>query len=340
MTCWRLDASNSVGFEAQAIAFVSATETIEYSFVDVLPSINLNFFPSDDVIVRFGAAQTTSRNDLKNLGERLNGWTGDCPLWETLDPTQQRVGPDGRGLTVKCVQGASDQGNPYMKPWLANVYNTSAEWYFDKNAMFAVGLFNIDVKTSVQNFQEQRHFYDLDGIDRGNVANVWAAKNVGASSLYGLELGYKQPFTFLPSILSATGIEANYTYSQSEGADTDFLGEAFPLPSNSEHQSNLVLWYDKADLNVRLAVNWKSKEYDTRYGVATQTGPIVFGNWIEPQTYLDLSASYKINEHVSLTASGTNLTNQNKRSYSQYTNQFNSMYIQERRYNMGITLTL
>jgi len=335
-----LNASNSIGFENQAIAFVSTKETIEYSFVDVLPSANFNFFPSDDVIIRFGAAQTTSRNDLKNLGENPSVWTGDCLLYKALEPSEPDIGPDGRQKTVDCVQGGTDQGNPYMKPWLANVYNSSAEWYFDKNAMVAVGLFKIDVKTSVQNFQEQRPFRDLDGVYRGNIANVWAAKNVGASSLYGLELGYKQPFTFLPSFLSATGIEANYTYSQSESVDKDFLGEAFPLPSNSKHQSNLVLWYDKSGINVRLAVNWKSKEYDGRFGVATQAQPISMGNWIEPQTYVDLSSSYWINEHVSLTASATNLTAQNKRSYSQYTNQFNSMYIQERRYNLGISLSL
>lgn len=334
----KLNVSNSIGFEGQAIAFVSTKETIEYSFVDVLPSLNLNFFPTDDVIVRFGAAQTTSRNDLKNLGESPSVWTGDCLLYQA-DGSPDR-GPDLRQKTVKCVQGGTDQGNPYMKPWLANVYNSSTEWYFDKNAMLAVGLFKIDVKTSVQNFQEQRRFPDIDGIPRGNVANVWVAENVGASSLYGLEVGYKQPFTFLPSFLSSTGIEANYTYSQSESVDKDFLGGSFPLPSNSKHQSNLVLWYDKAGFNVRLAVNWKSKEYDSRFGIATQAEPISMGTWIEPQTYLDLSTSYWINEHVSLTASGTNLTNQNKRSYSQYTNQFNSMYIQERRYNLGITLTL
>lgn len=334
-----LDVFNSIGYSNQAIAFVSQKETIKYSFVDVLPSINLNFFPMDDVVVRFGASKTTSRNDLKNLGESLTVWTGECPKYDANGV--QSVGPDGKGETVYCVQGGTDQGDPYMKPWYANVYNTSTEWYFDKNAMVAVGLFMIDVKTSVQGFQEQRSFVDLDGINRGNFANVWTTKNVGASSLYGLEMGYKQPFTFLPGkFLSSTGIELNYTYSQSEGTDKDYNGTVFPLPSNSKHTSNLILWYDKAGLNVRVAYNWKSKEYDGRFGLQTQAEPISMGNWIEPQGYLDVSASYWINPHVSLTASGTNLTAQNRKSYSQFSNQFNNMWIQERRYNVGITLTL
>jgi iron complex outermembrane recepter protein len=164
---------------------------------------------------------------------------------------------------------------------------------------------------------------------------------VGASSLYGLEFGYKQPFTFLPGeFLSATGMEFNYTYSESESTDKDFMGNAFPLQSNSKHQSNMILWYDKAGLNVRLAYNWKSKEYDGRFGLQTQADPISMGNWVEPQGYLDLSVSYWLNDHLSFNASGTNLTEQSRKSYSQYENQFNNMWIQERRYNLGITLTL
>ncbi len=334
-----LDIYNSIGYSQQAIAFVSEKQEVKYSFLDILPSINLNFFPTDDLVVRLGASRTTSRNDLKNLGESLTVWTGECPKYDANGV--QQPGPDGRGETVYCVQGGTDQGNPYMKPWYANVYNATTEWYFDQNSILGVGLFLIDVKSSVQGFQEQRRFVDLDGIDRGNMANVWTTKNVGASSLYGLEFGYKQPFTFLPgAFLSSTGVEFNYTYSQSESTDKDFLGNSFPLQSNSKHQSNLILWYDKAGLNVRLAYNWKSKEYDGRFGLQTTAEPISMGNWVEPQGYLDLSTSYWLNEHVSFTASGTNLTAQSRKSYSQYTNQFNSMWIQERRYNVGITLTL
>jgi len=334
-----LDIYNSIGFDNQSIAFVSEQEVIKSSFVDILPAINLNFFPADDFVVRLGAAKTTSRNDLKNLGESLTVWTGECPKYDSNGVQQRDL--EGKGETVYCVNGGTDQGNPNMKPWYANVYNAATEWYFDENSILGVGLFMIDVETSVQGFQEQRSFVDLDGIDRGNMANVWTTKNVGASSLYGLELGYKQPFTFLPGeFLSATGIEFNYTYSESDSTDKDFTGNSFPLQSNSQHQSNMILWYDKSGFNVRLAYNWKSKEYDGRFGLQTQAEPISMGNWVEPQGYLDLSMSYWLNEHVSFNASGTNLTEQSRKSYSHYENQFNSMSIQERRYNLGITFTL
>lgn len=339
-----LDVYNSIGAkDYQKLAFVYDVETKKKSFVQVLPSVNLNFFPLDDVIVRFGAAKTTTRNNLENVGSGLNLWYTQC---EKKDENGNRVlvlNGAGQlvGDNVTCTGGGNDKGNIDIKPWEANVYNTAAEWYFAENAILGVGLFKIDVATAVQNFQERRSFVDADGIDRGNTGNVWVSQNVGASSLYGMEMGYKQPFSFLPgAFLSATGIELNYTYSKNESADKDIQGNVLPLQSNSEHQSNLILWYDKAGLNVRLAYNWKSREFDGFAGLNTSGQAVKLANWIEPQAYLDLSVSYWVNPHLSFFVNGTNLTEQSKKSYAQYSGQLQSIWVQERRYSAGVTLSL
>ncbi len=339
-----LDVYNSIGAkDYQKLAFVYDVETKHKSFVQMLPSVNLNFFPVDDVIVRLGAAKTTTRNNLDNVGSGLNLWYTQC---EKKDENGNRVlvlNGAGQlvGDNVTCTGGGNDKGNIDIKPWSANVYNAAAEWYFDENAILGVGLFKIDVGTAVQNFQERRSFVDADGIDRGNTGNVWVSQNVGASSLYGLETGYKQPFKFLPGpFLSATGIELNYTYSKNESADKDIQGNVLPLQSNSEHQANMILWYDKAGLNVRLAYNWKSKEFDGFAGLNTSGQAVKLANWIEPQSYLDLSVSYWVNPHLSLFVNGTNLTEQSKKSYAQYTGQLQSIWVQERRYSAGVTLSL
>lgn len=337
-----LDIYNSIGaVDYQKLAFVYDIETNERSFTQVLPSVNLNFFPQDDVVVRFGAAKTTSRNNLENVGAGLSLWLSQC---EKTDENGNRVlfvNGSGQleGERVTCTGGGSDQGNIDIKPWEANVYNTSAEWYFDENSIVGLGVFLIDVNTAVQSFQERRNFVDADGIDRGNTGNVWVSKNVSASNLYGVELGYKQPFTFLPGLLSSTGIEFNYTYSESDSGDEDLYGNSLPLQSNSKHQSNMILWYDKDGLNVRLAYNWKSEEYEGRAGLNTSGQPLNLGNWVEPTGYLDLSVSYWFNEHLSFSLSGTNLTEESKKSYAQFEDQLQSIWVQERRYTAGVTFT-
>lgn len=337
-----LDMFNSIGYDDwQKLAFVYDTQTDEVDFTEVLPSANFNLFPTDNTTIRFGIAETMTRNDLDNVGASLNLWYQRCPKTDENGDPVMVVGPSGPVQDdVGCVGGGEDQGRPDIEPWRATVYNTAAEWYFAENAILGMSLFMIDVDTAVQEGQEQRPFRDMDGIDRGRMANIWTTQNTEASDLYGVELGYKQPFTFLPGeYLSATGIEANYTYSHSESERSDIEGNTLPLPSNSEHQSNLILWYDKDGLNIRAAYNWRSKEYMGPFEVNTNTAVLEMGQWMEPTGYLDLSVNYWLNDTISFYLNGTNLTSESRRSYAQFEGQFHSLWVQERRYSAGVSLS-
>jgi iron complex outermembrane receptor protein len=336
-----LDSFNSIGYDDwQKITYVYDTVTYKNSRTDVLPSFNINFFPSENVVTRFGVAKTMTRNDLEQVGSSLTIWVGQCnktdedgnPVY-VVDPSNGSTRQD----TVGCVGGGNDMGNPDIRPWMSTVYNTSTEWYFDEGAILGLGAFLIQVDTAVENFQEPRRFLDMDGIDRGRVANIYTTRNVGASDLYGIEFGYKQPFTFLPGeFLSATGVEFNYTYSHSETKEKDIFGNALPLPSNSQNQTNLILWYDHEGLNVRLAYNYRSEEFVARRGVTTNVAVMQMANWVEPVGYLDLSVNYWLNEYLSVFLNGTNLTEESRKSYSQFEDQFHSLWAQETRYSVGV----
>jgi iron complex outermembrane recepter protein len=339
-----LDSFNSIGYDDwQKIAYVYETKTYENSSTELLPSFNINFFPSDDVVARLGVAKTMTRTDLEQVGSSMSLWYSQCNKTDedgkpvmVLDPSNGQQRQD----TVGCIGGGEDKGNPNIKPWLSTVYNASTEWYFAESAILGVGAFLIQVDSAVEQFQESRHFLDLDGIDRGRKANITTSRNVGASDLYGLEFGYKQPFTFLPGdFLSSTGIEFNYTYSHSETSEKDIMGNALPLPSNSEQQSNMILWYDRAGLNVRLAYNYRSAEFKERTGVTTNVAVMQMAKWGEPVGYLDLSISYWLNDNFSFFLNGTNLTEQSQRTYAQFEDQFASLWVQETRYSAGVNVS-
>ncbi len=338
-----LDKFNSIGYrEYNKVPFVSDINTVDHSFTDVLPSLNVNLIPSDDWVFRFAAANTVARNDLENVGSGLILNYQSCIKTDANGDTVTVTDGDGNLVAenVTCVRDGSERGNPEIKPWRATVLNGSAEWYFADYSIASIGLFMINVDSSVEQYLEQRSFVDADGIDRGNLANIWTTANAGASDLYGFELGYRQPFTFLPSFLSYTGIEFNYTYSDSESADTDVNGDALPLPSNSKHQSNLILWYEEDSLSLRLAYNWRSEEYIDRVELVSNDVPLSLGNWQESTGYLDLSVGYWVNDYLSFFVNVTNLTEQDRRTYSQYTDQFNSLWVQERRLAAGVTLSM
>lgn len=321
----------------QVMYKVLGTETTETSFTDVLPSANINFYPREDVIVRFGYAETMSRNDLVNVGEGESLWYQE---YRVYTPDGNQVDENGEAYkVVTSPGGGNDQGNPYIDPWRANNYNISTEWYFGEGGILGAGVFLIEVESAAQTLQEQRQYPDSDGVVRRS-ANIWTTKNVPASDLKGFELGYKQALTFLPGILANTGIEANYTYSDNDSGSVDLEGNSFPLNSNSEHQANLVLWYQGDKLSTRVAYNWRSDIFQGQVGLNTNEAPISLGNWSEPAGYLDASINYDINDNVAVYLQGTNLTETDYRNYAQFEDQFRSLNVQERRVALGIRARL
>jgi len=312
------------------------TETTKTSFVDVLPSANINFFPHDDVIVRFGYSKTMSRNDLVNVGEGETLWYQE---YKVYTPDGDREDADGKYKVVTSPGGGNDQGNPYVKPWRANNWNLSTEWYFADGAILGVGVFLIDVESATETLQEARAYPDSDGVVR-RTANVWTTQNVSASDLKGIEFGYKQPFDFLPGIFGNTGIEFNYTYSDSDSGDEDLEGNSFPLQSNSKHQYNAILWYQGDKLSTRIAYNWRSEIYQGRVGLNTNEAPISLGNWTEAAGYLDASVNYDLLDNLTVYLQGTNLTETNYRNYAQFESQFHSLSVQERRIAVGLRVRL
>ncbi|MBU2985209.1 TonB-dependent receptor [Saccharophagus degradans] len=313
------------------------TDTVETSFTDILPSANINFYPREDFIVRLGYSETMSRNDLANIGDGESLWYQEYTVY-----TEDGNLVDEDGETYKIVSspgGGNDQGNPYISPWRANNYNFSAEWYFGKGGILGAGLFLIEVENATQTLLEQRQYPDSDDVVRRS-ANIWTTQNVPASDLKGFELGYKQSLSFLPDFWSNIGIEANYTYSDNDSGSVDLKGDSFPLNSNSEHQANVVLWYQGDRLSSRIAYNWRSDIFQGQVGLNTNEAAISLGNWSEAAGYLDASVNYDINDNVAIYFQGTNLTETDYRNYAQFESQFRSLNVQERRLAFGVRARL
>jgi hypothetical protein len=62
-------------------------------------------------------------------------------------------------------------------------------------------------------------------------------------------------------------------------------------------------------------------------------------NWVEPVGYLDLSVNYWLNDNWNFFFSGTNLTEESRKSYAQFEDQFQSLWAQEARYTIGVNMS-
>ena len=278
----------------------------ERSYSDVLPSANIAVNITPDVILRAAYAKTLTSLDLDDLG-------GGLSIGRT------RVGKNELGIDpdlLKAVSGTQN-GNPELEPWRADNFNLSAEWYFSESALLSLGAFKIDLETTIASGVVQKGLSDSDGVVRGEVP-VTSNLNGKGSTVDGIEVAYQQAFDFLPGFWSGFGTALNVTYSKSGSSLTDFYGKELPVLDNSERSANAILWYEKDGFQFRLAGNYRSDRLDRT------ANPSVAGDnkrtpfWVKPTFYLDVSASYDINEMVNVFVSGSNITEEFEEVYAQW----------------------
>jgi len=124
----------------------------------------------------------------------------------------------------------------------------------------------------------------------------------------GIELGYQQPFRFLPGFLSNTGFSGNITWVDSEITYLNATGGVTArdqLTGLSELAWNATLYYEDDRLSARVSAAYRS-DYLT-------TIPGRDGNLSESTAEtlnIDVSAAFAFNDNWKLTFEGLNLTDE------------------------------
>lgn len=216
------------------------------------------------------------------------------------------------GQHVLPVSGASSSGNPKLKPWYSTNYGTSLGYYFSKDSMLSIALFDMNIASFVQQSGTLRcDLPDADGVVRHRCVPVTTLVQGEGAQLKGIEVDYKQALTFLPGLLSHTGFEINGTLSPSTTGKTDLAGNKVPFPGNSKKSGNLILWYQDNHWQARIALNYRSKELIS----TNHLGVRGFDVYEKPQTYLAASVTYTVGPHLQFYAQGQNLTNEKQAYY-------------------------
>lgn len=297
----------------------------ERTYTRVLPAANLTFDVTSNQKLRFAAAKVVGALNLGDLGGgQVRNYIANNGRYPGL-PSDLQV----------FLSGSS--GNPDLQPYQANNYNASYEWYFGRGGLLSAGAFLIDVKSFPLSVIEIQPIPDQDGVVR-NGGPVTTVGNGKGGTIKGLEFGYQQQFDFLPGALSGLGINANYTYSDSQSANVDFFGKAVPVPDNSKHQYNIIGLYQKSGIQARVAYNWRSKRFARLQPINLTGDKDVLAAFSKPVGYLDASASYDVTPKFTVFVQGTNLTNAFDNQYLQFENQFYNQTLFERRFTVGLRI--
>jgi len=296
----------------------AGTSNTKRTYQDVLPSANFSMDLTDDLKLRLAYSKNMMPLDLST-------WGGGLQLNYSLAETPQ-------GPIFRVADGTST-GNPDLNPWRSTNYGASLEYYINPTSMLSLALFRINVDSFIKNGSVTNcTLPDEDGVVRDHCIVITQPVQGTGNSIQGAEFDYRQGFTFLPGILSKTGMEVNATYAPSNSGERDLAGNKIPFQDNSTKSGNFILWYQDDHFQARLAYNYRSKR-----AVMDSVGGITGMEMYEaPQKYLDASISYKFNKYAEVFLDGTNLTNEYQRYYLVWPDQPAHSTFSERMFMLGI----
>ncbi|MDQ2077160.1 TonB-dependent receptor [Marinimicrobium sp. ABcell2] len=289
------------------------------SYTDVLPSVNLAYNLTDDLVLRAAYTQAMVPLNLNQYGDGL-------VLNYTIDSAE---GSPTEGDFI--VSGGSLSGNPQLDPWRSDNYDLSLEWYVGPASMLNVGLFRVEIDSFTEGQTVQMEQPDADGVVRRSVPINTTGQGSGGT-LEGIELGAKIAFgDFLDGWIADFGIDTNFTYSPSEGEGEDIQGNTNPFPDNSKEQFNFSLWYESNRFQARIAHNYRSERL-----AATGAAWGALNVYQKATNYIDLSATYDINDNISVFFHGSNITGEIEEYYFEWDDQLAFQSYFEPRYSLGV----
>ena len=283
--------SPSVAGSAATIVVVPGTITQitgEGDYAYWLPSANVNFDLSEQMRLRFGVSRSIARVGIEEFNVGIN------PI------------VDATATTVAGVLANSQTGNPNLKPLEAWNFDSSLEFYLNADTSFSIApyykLINGAAFDAVQPFTTS---IIANGVEVTFNA-VAPANDTEERHLFGVELSGTHVFTYLPGLLSGLGVSGGYNYAE---ADFEFPDPStvapYVDPANlrglSRHSANASIFWEGLGIQLRAAYRYRS-EY-SKPNSSTNRG-------VQGAGYLNLSASYRINDNIQFKAQALNVLNE------------------------------
>ena len=209
-------------------------------------------------------------------------------------PTQLAI-----GRKTDVVGHTGSQGNPALLPYLSADYDAGLEWYFSKINYISVGVFQKNISRFIQNTSS------LVDLDNNGVPYLmtFPINNTAPVRIQGIEAGVQYAFDWLPKPFDGFGFTANFTSQKDKGFTQKSLldGASLSFPGLSKMAENASVYYENDDVSVRLSYVWRSK------WLISAAGRGNLPEYNDSYGELDASASYNINENLSVFADAINL---------------------------------
>jgi TonB-dependent receptor len=275
----------------------------------LLPNLDVKFELTEQVVARVSYSETVTRPDFTDIQGGL-----------TIDSL------------IRVSGGNGNRGNPELLPFESQNIDLSLEYYFGDADYASIGYFTKDVSNfiGISTLQDEVLFPGLIHPATGSAVtfDVTAPVNQEEATIDGWEVAVQKSFGD-----SGFGVIANATFVDADVAfDNLSLDTQFVVTGLSD-SANLIGYFENEKFQARLAYNWRDDFYTGGTGATSGTpGP----NNIESYGQWDMSASYNVNDNLTVFVEGLNLTEETTRSYGRSTRQVIRAGQSGARYNFGV----
>lgn len=264
-------------------AFYSNDKTsTKENYHDVLPSVNVSFDLTDDLVLRMSASEVISR---ANYNDMFTAAT-QAGYQDTVQGNER--------LTI---------GNVGLKPMKAAQADLGVEYYYGDGNMISATYFVKSINNFVTNEIQINQSIGLVSPDTGlDNWEVNTLKNAGGGEIDGIELQLSHAFD------NGFGTVINYTYANANAPKESYADRIGMFTESSTDSLNLVGYWENDQFSARAAYNWRSK-YMIR-----ETG--YYGNRMhDAYGSLDLSFGWNITDNLNVSLEATNVLQEDDVQY-------------------------
>ncbi|MGB8260270.1 MAG: TonB-dependent receptor [Terracidiphilus sp.] len=280
-------------FEATHVSTISLNQDPHISgmyfhgggdYLDVLPSASLRFALDKDSDLRIVFGRGLARPDPQDLTAAVG------------QPDDSQKPP-----TISI-------GNPNEKAEHGNNYDLLYERSFSNVGLFQAGYFYKDLTDPITTIITNPTTGPFAGY------RVTQPGNAGSAHVQGIEVGFQQRLSYLPSVLRYAGISANYSYTTSQASGIPGRSDSPALLRQAPNSWNVSPTFDTKRFSMRVGMTFDDKmiyAYQWTDGADSVGihGP-VGDNYLYPHYQFDTQASYRLPGGFEVYAYGLNLNNE------------------------------
>ena len=292
---------------------VPVEETNDYD--KLLPSFNLSYELTDNLLLRLSYAEVMARASLNQLSTQVNDEAASWGEW-----------------TINHV------GNPSLSPVEAEQADVSLEWYFQEGSAITAAVFKKNISGFIQDWRERYPnspeslpVYPREDFATGEYIdqpfNVFEPQNLDRAKVLGYEVGLQHFFD------NGFGVTANYTYIDTESYISGSKeGVLAGVPDTSY---SLTLLYDYEKLSLQLSADHTESYITSHWSPLNATGETTYKSTADAMTWMSASANYYFNDSLSAYLEFNNLLNDNWHAYQGRTDIPGSYSEWGRKINLG-----